>query len=147
PLGDQRIRPVSLPQSQWWLVLDIGNTHTVAGIYSAPEAGKAPKGALVRFRTDRHATADEYRTQLTQLFLYSKSFEGKGEAGDEPPGALNGPSGSRTRSEGDPQSFGQRIDRVIVSTVVPPLESVVRNACAPHRCLFISSETPRDFEL
>lgn len=47
-----------------WLLLDIGNTHTVAGIFR-------PDGPLVaeaRFRTDPRCTADEYRVHLRQLF-------------------------------------------------------------------------------
>jgi type III pantothenate kinase len=47
-----------------WLLLDIGNTHTVAGLFSD---GGEVVGEL-RFRTDPLATADEYRVHLTQLF-------------------------------------------------------------------------------
>lgn len=47
-----------------WLLLDIGNTHTVAGLF---EEGGTVKGE-VRFRTDPLATADEYRVHLSQLF-------------------------------------------------------------------------------
>lgn len=47
-----------------WLLMDIGNTHTVAGLFS--ESGKVV-GEL-RFRTDPLATADEYRVHLSQLF-------------------------------------------------------------------------------
>lgn len=45
-----------------WLCIDIGNTHTVAGIYD----GQSFR-SRVRFRTDPHATADEYRLLLSQL--------------------------------------------------------------------------------
>jgi type III pantothenate kinase len=50
--------------AEHWLLLDIGNTHTVAGLFQ-------PNGqriAEVRFRTDPQCTADEYRMQLRQLF-------------------------------------------------------------------------------
>lgn len=50
--------------TQHWLLLDIGNTHTVGGLFS--DAGQAM--AEVRFRTDPLATADEYRVHLNQLF-------------------------------------------------------------------------------
>ena len=43
-----------------WLVLDIGNTHTVAGVYDS--------GGFIhraRFRTEADLTADEYRVKLT----------------------------------------------------------------------------------
>lgn len=47
-----------------WLLLDIGNTHTVAGLFT-------PAGLRIaerRFRTDASVTADEYRMLLRQLF-------------------------------------------------------------------------------
>ena len=47
-----------------WLLLDIGNTHTVAGLFR-PDGNRI---AEVRFRTDPQCTADEYRMQLRQLF-------------------------------------------------------------------------------
>jgi type III pantothenate kinase len=50
--------------SETWLLLDIGNTHTVAGLFGAD--GTAIEE--VRFRTDPSCTADEYRVQLRQLF-------------------------------------------------------------------------------
>jgi hypothetical protein len=48
-----------------WLLIDIGNTHTVAGL-ALPGSG-AHDTAEIRFRTDPHATSDEYRLLLTQL--------------------------------------------------------------------------------
>ena len=51
-----------------WLVLDIGNTHTVAGLY---EQGRLR--GHIRFRTDAQATADEYRAKLSQLFEFSRA--------------------------------------------------------------------------
>ncbi len=47
-----------------WLLIDIGNTHTVAGLFSAD----GNRHVEVRFRTDPECTADEYRTLLRQLF-------------------------------------------------------------------------------
>lgn len=52
------------------LTIDIGNTHTVAGTFDLPrssELGKPEPLRSVRFRTDAHATSDEYRLLLTQL--------------------------------------------------------------------------------
>ena len=51
--------------SSHWLLIDIGNTHTVAGLFRA----EGERVAEVRFRTDPLCTADEYRNQLRQLFL------------------------------------------------------------------------------
>lgn len=51
------------------LVLDVGNTHTVAGVYKDGIAL-----AQARFRTDAQATADEYRVGLSQLFGEKLSF-------------------------------------------------------------------------
>ncbi len=99
-----------------WLVLDIGNTHTVAGWYDGENAV-----AQVRFRTDAGATADEYRTQLAQLFA-----EAAPDAGTLWSGSL---------------------ERVIASTVVPALESVVTRAARSTPCLFIKHDTRRDFDL
>lgn len=45
-----------------WLLLDIGNTHTVAGI---AENGKLIR--QIRYRTDPQHTSDEYRSLLHQL--------------------------------------------------------------------------------
>ena len=50
--------------AEHWLLLDIGNTHTVAGLFQ-PDGQRI---AEVRFRTDPQCTADEYRMQLRQLF-------------------------------------------------------------------------------
>jgi type III pantothenate kinase len=50
--------------AEHWLLLDIGNTHTVAGLFQ-PDGKRI---AEVRFRTDPQCTADEYRMQLRQLF-------------------------------------------------------------------------------
>ena len=101
-----------------WLVLDIGNTHTVAGLYDVghPGADFSPLlTAQVRYRTDAYATPDEYRTHITQLFGL--------------------------------EAFWGCIERVVISTVVPALETVVRQACTTAPCLFINSETRREFGL
>jgi type III pantothenate kinase len=50
--------------AEHWLLLDIGNTHTVAGLFAA----EGHRVAEMRFRTDPQCTADEYRMQLRQLF-------------------------------------------------------------------------------
>jgi type III pantothenate kinase len=50
--------------AEHWLLLDIGNTHTVAGLFAA----EGQRVAEMRFRTDPQCTADEYRMQLRQLF-------------------------------------------------------------------------------
>lgn len=50
--------------SEHWLLLDIGNTHTVGGLFRADGV----RVAEVRLRTDGQCTADEYRVLLTQLF-------------------------------------------------------------------------------
>lgn len=49
-----------------WLLLDIGNTHTVAGVCD-PSGRSAALLATCRFRTDPRTTADEYRLLLSQL--------------------------------------------------------------------------------
>lgn len=99
-----------------WLVLDIGNTHTVAGVYAGVREASGER-FRVRFRTDPHATADEYRAHLTQLF--STHFD----------------------------DVWSRIERAIVATVVPMLESVVKEACRETPSLFIHSTTRREFDL
>jgi type III pantothenate kinase len=101
-----------------WLLFDIGNTHTVAGLFL--DNGK--RIAEVRFRTDPQCTADEYRSTLRQLF-----FE-----------QLSG-------------NVWERADRVVMSTVVPPLEMVVRTASSrgssPIPFLSINRHLKQDFEL
>ncbi len=127
-----------------WLVLDVGNTHTVGGLYNVdlsaaqgnPTQGSASLGRMlgrVRFRTDAHATADEYHSLLAQLFFRIDA---------EP----NSYSGSWLESP-----LWKKVDRVILSTVVPSLESVIEQACRQGSstlpCLSIKWETRREFEL
>lgn len=50
--------------AEHWLLLDIGNTHTVAGLFRVD----GQRVAEVRFRTDALCTADEYRVLVRQLF-------------------------------------------------------------------------------
>ncbi len=75
----------------------------------------------MRFRTDAQATADEYLSQLTQLFCLGASRL--------------------------PVDFWNRVERVILSTVVPALEPVIQRACAPKSMLSIHHDTRREFEL
>ncbi len=100
-----------------WLLIDIGNTHTVAGI--ALPGMDARERVEIRFRTDPHATADEYRLLLTQLLRQKVSeFDWK------------------------------QVERALVSSVVPSLERPLRQALSPEvPCLFISHDTRREFEL
>lgn len=100
--------------SEHWLLLDIGNTHTVGGLFLADGA----RVAEVRFRTDAQCTADEYRVLLSQLFR---------------------------------EQLGRDIwtmaDRVVLSTVVPVLESIVARACHKLPLISISARLQRDFAL
>ncbi len=100
-----------------WLLLDVGNTQTVAGIYAAPISNSEPPEAYcrVRFRTDARATADEYRAKIRSLISLETS--------------------------------DYRVSRVIVSSVVPALDSTLEEALSPLPCLFVSAEKKRDFEL
>ncbi len=56
-----------------WLVLDVGNTHTVAGLYVGGDADR--RIAIARFRTDPGCTSDEYRSHLAQLFRDESLWE------------------------------------------------------------------------
>jgi type III pantothenate kinase len=112
--------------SRYWLVLDIGNTHTVAGL--APNPGhvrtqshpQVPGDFLasIRFRTDHHATSDEYRLILGQLLAQKL-----------------------------PSFQWELLERAIVSTVVPALEPSIREALGRLTPLFVTHEAPRDFGL
>ncbi len=100
-----------------WLLVDIGNTHTVVGL-ALPGSGVRDL-TEIRFRTDPHATADEYRLLLTQLLRQKwAEFEWR------------------------------QVERAVISSVVPSLESALRQALSPEvPCLFISHDTRREFEL
>jgi type III pantothenate kinase len=104
--------------SEHWLLFDVGNTHTVVGLFRA----EGERVAEVRFRTDPQCTADEYRSELRQLF-----FEQLGS------------------------NVWDLADRVVMSTVVPPLEATLRDACQgrprPVAFLAVNTRLNRDFEL
>ena len=53
------------------LAIDVGNTHTVAGVFSSQGSKLL---AQIRFQTDAQATPDEYRFKLTQLFAEKLSL-------------------------------------------------------------------------
>ena len=81
------------------LVLDVGNTNTVLGVFelSAKDAG-APSGRLIahwRVSTNRSQTVDEYGVLFRNLFSMSRI---------------------------DPKS----IDGIVISSVVPPIDSTLR---------------------
>lgn len=103
-----------------WLLLDVGNTHTVAGL-----ARHSPDGQMqldrqheVRFRTDGAATPDEYRAALSQLFAH--------------------------RGVSD---LWNQVTHGVLSTVVPSLERVVRDCFGSLPFLNVNSHAPREFEL
>lgn len=112
--------------STQWLVLDVGNTHTVAGFYDTKGA-RSPQEcrrlASIRFRTDRWATSDEYASHVAQLFQSKGDFPAQ------------------------PSRFWKSVDRVILSTVVPQLENVIAGACPGVPLLKITSSTERAFSL
>jgi type III pantothenate kinase len=95
------------------LVLDVGNTHTVLGVFAATssEAG-APHGPLIahwRVSTTKTQTVDEYGVLFRNLFSMN-SLE---------VGAVHG---------------------TVISSVVPPLDSTLREVCERYfhsRPLFI----------
>jgi type III pantothenate kinase len=115
----------ALSEKSHWLLIDVGNTHTVAGLHRAPgravAAGASPSltATQVRFRTDAMATSDEYRSQLRQLF-------------------------HSVLSEPLPEP-----ERVVVSSVVPALNPAIRAAFEPRGVpvLLVQPDSPRDFDL
>lgn len=100
--------------AEHWLLLDIGNTHTVAGLFGTD----GQRVAETRFRTDPQCTSDEYRVLVRQLF---HDMLGR--------------------------NVWELADRIIFSTVVPALDSVVTKACAALPVLSINTRLKRDFEL
>jgi type III pantothenate kinase len=83
------------------LVLDVGNTNTVLGVFSTPEKDKVGNGNLVahwRVATIKTETVDEYGVLFRNLFAM--------DAID--PAAITG---------------------IVVSSVVPPLDSTLRQVC------------------
>lgn len=57
----------SLDPDAMLLVVDVGNTHTVAGLYEPDAAPAADPIARWRWRTSRDATADELAADVAQL--------------------------------------------------------------------------------
>jgi type III pantothenate kinase len=83
------------------LVLDVGNTNTVLGVFSASEKDGSPCGRLVahwRVATIKTETVDEYGVLFRNLFAM--------DAID--PAAITG---------------------IVISSVVPPLDSTLRHVC------------------
>jgi type III pantothenate kinase len=103
-----------------WLLLDISNTHTVAGLARPDDRGRMRLDSRqeVRFRTDGAATADEYRSTLAQIFAQ----RGVGKLWDQ-------------------------VTHGVLSTVVPALERVVRDCFPTLPFLNVNHQAPREFEL
>ena len=108
------------PADSLWLLLDIGNTHTVAGLayVDSRSSVRLERSFEVRFRTDSGATADEYRAQLSQL------FEQKGI-----------------------ETLWKRVTHGVLSTVVPALEPIVRECLQGLPYLHVNWQAKREFEL
>jgi type III pantothenate kinase len=105
-----------------WLLVDVGNTHTVAALTRAD----APYGEFVRtirFRTDTNATADEYRQLVLNLLLTPRDAMTRGHAALPP------------------------ISRFIVSSVVPLLDPVIREAASGLSTLFVHKDLKSGFTL
>jgi type III pantothenate kinase len=100
-----------------WLLLDIGNSNTVAGI---AEDGRVV--SRVRYHTGADRTGDEYRALVKGLFAAARS-------GVPVPDAVDA------------------IERVVCCSVVPALERTVRDAFAPTPTLIVDSRTKREFDL
>jgi type III pantothenate kinase len=94
------------------LVLDVGNTNTVVGVFQAPAGGNGQYGPLIahwRITTAKTQTVDEYGIVVRQLFAMN-SLEVD---------AVHG---------------------TVISSVVPPLDSTLREMCEKYfrsRPLFI----------
>jgi type III pantothenate kinase len=103
-----------------WLLLDIGNTHTVAGLARRTASGRPVLESAfeIRYRTDASATTDEYRAQLAQLFAH-RGIE----------------------------SLWKQITHGVLSSVVPQLEAPVRDCFGDLPFLKVDSRAARDFEL
>jgi type III pantothenate kinase len=85
------------------LVLDVGNTNTVLGLYAAEESAAHYKCLVANWRvaTVRSQTADEYGVLFRNLFSM-KGMEARHVAG------------------------------IIISSVVPPIDSTLREACEKY---------------
>jgi len=106
--------------NELWLLLDIGNTHTVAGLARRGASGSTvlEPSFEIRFRTDAAATTDEYRAQLAQLFAH-RGIE----------------------------RLWQQITHGVLSSVVPQLEGPVRDCFGELPFLKVDSRAARDFKL
>jgi type III pantothenate kinase len=83
------------------LVLDVGNTNTVLGVYSVEASGMAGRGELKahwRVTSTRTQTVDEYGVLFRNLFAM-KSLD---------PAVIKG---------------------IVISSVVPPMDSTLRDVC------------------
>ncbi len=82
------------------LVVDVGNTNTVLGVYSSAEGEKGARKLLAHWRvgTIRTQTVDEYGVLFRNLFAMS---------GIEP----------------------KAISGIVISSVVPPMDSTLREVC------------------
>ena len=83
------------------LVIDVGNTNTVLGVYSVQENGMAGRGDLKahwRVTSTRTQTVDEYGVLFRNLFAM-KSLD---------PAVIKG---------------------IVISSVVPPMDSTLRDVC------------------
>jgi type III pantothenate kinase len=85
------------------LVLDVGNTNTVLGLYAPEEAEADPRSLLAHWRvaTVASQTADEYGVLFRNLFAM-KGMEARHVTG------------------------------IIISSVVPPIDSTLREACEKY---------------
>jgi type III pantothenate kinase len=86
------------------LVLDVGNTNTVLGVYSTNDAGDATEGGLVahwRVTSARTQTVDEYGVLFRNLF------------------AMRGIDTAAIKG-------------IVVSSVVPPMDSTLRQVCEQY---------------
>ena len=105
-----------------WLLVDVGNTHTVAAL-ARPDAKEGEFLRTIRFRTDTQATADEYRQLVLQLLVTPQDAMAQGQASLPP------------------------ISRMIVSSVVPILEPVIREAASGMSILFVHKDLKSGYAL
>ncbi|MBL7713940.1 MAG: type III pantothenate kinase [Bdellovibrionales bacterium] len=103
------------------LLIDIGNTHTVAGWISSEKWNpKTEFKDQVRYRTDSAATSDEYRSVLNQLFL-------------------SGPGIDLGRE-------WKTIQSVVVSSVVPMLDRTLSEVFG-SKLIFVDAQKKAEFRL
>ncbi len=100
-----------------WLLLDIGNSNTVAGL---AEDGRIV--SRVRFHTGADLTCDEYRARMSGLFASARD-------GIAVPDVV------------------ETVERVICASVVPTLERIVVSAFRPTPTLIVDHRAMREFDL